>query len=171
MKPRRSFPRRLHGNPLLQERVHDPYYSRVKLREATSCPQCGVRYRNGRWTMPASTAAAFRRQLCPACRRINDRYPAGELIIRRSSVGKDEKEIMTRIRNVEAAERAEHPLHRIIEIEEQAEDLIVTTTDIHLPHRIAHALTDAFGGSMSTHYDRGGHFARVVWQPRSPATG
>ena len=119
MKPHRNWPRRLHGNPFLQERTHDPYYSRVKLREATSCPQCGVRYRNGRWTMPAMKVTAFKRQLCPACRRINDRYPAGELIVNGASLGKDKKEITSRIRNVEAAERAEHPLHRIMDIEER----------------------------------------------------
>jgi hypothetical protein len=38
------------------------------------------------------------------------------------------------------------------------------TTDVHLPHRIAHALKDAWGGTMKTHYDLEGYFARVHWE-------
>jgi hypothetical protein len=164
VKPRRNSPRRLLGNPLLQEQVHDPYHSHVKPREATSCPQCGVRYRNGRWTMPASKVSAFKSQLCPACRRINDDYPAGELILAGSFPSKLQNEIIARIRHVEEAERQEHPLNRIIEIAEREDDVTITTTDIHLPHRIAHALHDAFGGKITTHYDRDGYFTRVLWE-------
>ncbi len=159
MKPRRTF-----GNPLLRERTHDPYYSQVKPRQATSCPQCGVRYRNGRWSMPVQKVSVFKSQLCPACRRINDQYPAGELILTGLFLREHQQEIIGRIRNVEEAERQEHPLNRIMEISDQDDGVRITTTDIHLPHRIAHALQDAFGGSMNTHYDREGYFARVLWE-------
>jgi NMD protein affecting ribosome stability and mRNA decay len=164
VKPRRNSPRRLLGNPLLSERIHDPYYSRVKPREATSCPQCGVRYRNGRWTMPASKVSAFRSQLCPACRRINDHYPAGELLLTGEFIDAHRSEIIATIRHVEESERQEHPLNRIMEIETRDDGLRITTTDLHLPHRIAHALSDAWGGTMGTHYDRNGYFTRVIWE-------
>lgn len=39
-------------------------------------------------------------------------------------------------RNEEAAEKGEHPLNRIIGIEETDEGLVISTTDIHLPRRI-----------------------------------
>ena len=42
--------------------------------------------------------------------------------------------------------------------------IVVSTTDVHLPHRIAHALRDAFGGTTETHYDREGYFTRVRWE-------
>jgi NMD protein affecting ribosome stability and mRNA decay len=114
--------------------------------------------------MPALKVSAFKSQLCPACRRINDDYPAGELILNGSFLSEHRKEIIARIRHVEEAERHEHPLNRIIEITEHDDGVTITTTDLHLPHRIAHALQDAFGGTMKTHYDRDGYFTRVLWE-------
>ena len=156
-------PGRILGNPLLKERIHDPYHTRLKLREATSCPQCGLRYRNGRWSTAATGAASFRKLLCPACRRINDNYPAAELSLSGAFLHSHRVEIISRIRNVEKAERAEHPLNRIMDIEDDDGMIRITTTDLHLPRRIAHALKDAFGGESKTHYDRAGHFARFHW--------
>ena len=48
------------------------------------------------------------------------------------------KEVLGLVRNVEKAEREEHCQNRIMAIEESEKDaLVVTTTDIHLPRRIA----------------------------------
>jgi hypothetical protein len=155
---------RLHGNPRLKERVHDPYQAARKLVERTRCPDCGAVYRNGRWTWPKLEVEWVRKELCPACRRTRDRYPAGELLLSGAFVAAHADEIMNQIRRIEAAERLAHPLNRILDIERDDEEIRVTTTDIHLPHRLGHALKDAWSGSLSTHFDREGHFSRVLWQ-------
>jgi hypothetical protein len=49
-------------------------------------------------------------------------------------------------------------------IEQRGSDTVITTTDIHLPHRIGHALKDAWGGNLKTHYDLAGYFTRVEWE-------
>jgi hypothetical protein len=123
-----------------------------------------VTYRNGRWVWPSIETAALRAVHCPACRRIDDHYPAGELLLSGSFLARHREEIIATARRVGEFERNEHPLHRIMAIEENGDETVITTTDIHLPHRIAHALEDAFGGSMSTHYDLEGYFARARWQ-------
>jgi hypothetical protein len=41
--------------------------------------------------------------------------------------------------------------------------VVVTTTDIHLPRRIGHALEDSYKGKMEIHFDIEGHFARMKW--------
>ncbi len=41
--------------------------------------------------------------------------------------------------------------------------ITITTTDIHLPRRIGHALEDAWHGELKVHYDEAGHFTRVLW--------
>lgn len=164
MKTPRATRRVRRGNPLLQEKVHDPYRAAEKLREATRCPQCGVRYRHGRWTWPKTQTYALKSQLCPACRRINDRYPAGEIILSGNFLESHRDEVLARVRHVEAAEREEHPLHRIITIDARDADVAISTTDIHLPHQIAHALKDAWGGKTKTHYDLDGYFTRVEWE-------
>jgi hypothetical protein len=155
------------GNPLLREKRHDPYRSGVKLREATRCPQCGVRCKNGRWTWPKRQTSALKSQLCPACRRSNDHYPAGELVLSGPVLDAHREEILSRARNIEESERSEHPLHRIMAIEQRGADTVITTTDIHLPHRIGHALKAAWGGQLKTHYDLEGYFTRVQWE-RNP---
>jgi hypothetical protein len=68
------------------------------------------------------------------------------------------------VRNVAKAEREDHPLHRIIDVSKEQHALVVTTTDIHLPRRIGHALESAWGGTLTTHYDEAGHFIRVTWE-------
>jgi hypothetical protein len=75
-------------------------------------------------------------------------------------------EILALARNVEARARAEHPLQRIMKIAEGEApgETVVTTTDIHLPRRIGHALVDAYKGDLRTHYDEEGYFARIDWR-------
>ena len=164
VKNYRPTRRQIRGNPLLRERVHDPYRADEKLHDATGCPQCGARFRNGRWTWPTSKAGEFRQQLCPACRRINDDYPAGEVILSGSFLKEHRDEVLATVNNIAEAEKGQHPLNRIMSIDEDNDTITVLTTDIHLPHRIAHAVEAAWGGTFTTHYDREGYFARVQWR-------
>lgn len=164
MKTNRPTRRRIRGNPFLREQVHDPYHSGLKLRDATGCPQCGARYRNGRWIWPQTDVGEFKRTLCPACRRENDHYPAGELVLSGQFLAAHREEILATIRHIAEAERNEHPLHRIMTIDEDEGTITVATTDVHLPHQMAHALKDAYGGSIRTHYDLEGYFTRAAWE-------
>jgi len=164
MKNPQAARRMQRGNPFLRERFHDPYRAGMKLRQKTFCPQCGVSYRNGRWTWPLKEARGLMRQLCPACRRINDDYPAGEIVFSGGFLNDHKAEILATINHIAEAERSEHPLNRIMSIDEVDGSLVVSTTDVHLPHRIAHAVRNAWGGTMKTHYDLEGCFTRVQWQ-------
>jgi hypothetical protein len=49
-------------------------------------------------------------------------------------------------------------------IEEHDDRIQISTTDVHLPHRITHALHDAWGGDVQMHYDLDGYFARAQWE-------
>jgi NMD protein affecting ribosome stability and mRNA decay len=153
----------LRGNPFLREKVHDPYRASEKLTDAATCPQCGARYQRGRWTWSEVQADKPKSQICPACRRVNEHYPAGEVLISGAFVKAHRDEIVARAHHIEEAERGQHPLHRIMSIEEEGGTITIKTTDIHLPHRIGRALTDAWDGSMKTHYDLNGYFTRVEW--------
>jgi hypothetical protein len=53
-------------------------------------------------------------------------------------------------RNLEQAEKQEHPLNRIMTIErEEPDTLVITTTDVHLPRRIGTAIHHAFHGDLN----------------------
>lgn len=151
------------GNPRLEEYRHDPYRSEIKVRTPVHCGGCGAVYRAGRWTWGRSRRTGDSDFRCPACRRIQDRYPAGEVTVEGRFALEHEAELVRLVQRVEGAENAEHPLHRIIAIEREPERLRITTTDIHLPRRIGHALEHAWGGQLTTHYDERGYFARVGW--------
>ena len=64
---------------------------------------------------------------------------------------------------MEETERAEHPLHRIMAIDDKTDQVLITTTDIHLPRRIGQAVFDAYEGGFDFTYDEEGYFIRVSW--------
>ena len=118
---------------------------------------------SGRWQWAKEKYEDLEEELCPACNRIHDNYPAGEVILSGSFLGKHKQEIIELARNTEQAERDEHPLQRIMSISEDGDKLVITATDIHLPRRIGHAIVDAYKGDLDTHYDREGYFVRIRW--------
>jgi hypothetical protein len=66
-------------------------------------------------------------------------------------------------RHQEEAEKQEHPLNRIISIEEDAQGVMINTTDIHLPRRIGEAVRRAFHGEIEENFEEDGYFVRVTW--------
>lgn len=159
---RRARMRRVAGRAQ-RDPTHDPYQHRQKFAEGGTCPQCGVIYRAGRWQW--GEAENSFPQLCPACRRIDDRAPAGILTLRPPLDQPRKDEAVRLARHQEEAEKSEHPLNRIIGIEETPEGIVITTTDIHLPRRIAEAVRRAFGGAVEIDFDEDGYFERVNWTP------
>jgi hypothetical protein len=149
---------------LIREHVHDPYKLRSKLPEPSRCAQCGAVYRHGRWLWDESVADDAEGTLCQACHRVNDGYPAGEITIAGEFASAHRDEVINLARNIERNENAEHPLNRIMSVEDRDGAMVITTTDIHLPHTIGHALQDAWQGELETHYDEEGYFARVNWR-------
>lgn len=148
----------------IEEHRHDPYKARGKLPEPSICPQCSAVFVNGRWQWSKESLSGAQSHLCPACHRIADGFPAGELTLAGSFVQKHGAELVGLIRNIEAAQSREHPMQRIMGLEELGNRIVVTTTDIHLPRRIGHALVDAYKGDFQTHYDEAGYFVRMAWK-------
>jgi NMD protein affecting ribosome stability and mRNA decay len=142
----------------------DPYQTRKKPKEPTACPQCGAIYHKGRWQWGDKPDDADAER-CPACQRVADRMPAGIVTLHGDFAKRHKDEMMGLMRNEEAAEKSEHPLNRIISIDESEEGLTVNTTDIHLPRRLGEALAAAFHGSLDMHFDENGYMARVDWHP------
>ena len=135
---------------------------RRKLREPTRCPDCGAVYRNGRWAWAPPGGPAHRKR-CPACVRTRARAAAGYVRMSGDYFSRHRAEILRRVRRCEAAERAEHPLERIIDIASGADGELVTTTGVSLARRIAHGLQSAFKGAVRSRYSKGEKVLRVYW--------
>jgi NMD protein affecting ribosome stability and mRNA decay len=140
----------------------DPYRPLRKPAGATRCTDCGAVFHRGRWTWRVTPQHAAS-GLCPACRRIRERLPAGFLRLTGAFAREQREELVRRARHCEAQERAEHPLQRIMAIEPLDGGLLLTTTDSHLARRIGEALRDAYQGELHYHYTRGERLLRVTW--------
>lgn len=151
------------GDRLIREHVHDPYKTRLKLPDPTLCPQCGAVYSKGRWRW-AERPDQPHEELCQACHRINDKYPAGILTLSGGFFGKHKAEIVGLARNQEKLEKGEHPLNRIMGVEHDDGAVVITTTDIHLPRRIGEALHHAYAGELEFHYQEESYSIRVSWR-------
>ncbi|HCI54125.1 MAG TPA: ATPase [Gallionella sp.] len=150
-----------HDN-LFQERVHDAYKSRGKLHEPSVCSECGAVFHAGRWQWLQAPADAHQ-ETCPACHRIRDHYPAGYLSLKGSFFSSHRDEIMQLLHHHEKHERTEHPLKRIIAIEEKPGETLVSTTDIHLARGMGEALHHAYQGELEYHYNPEENLLWVNW--------
>jgi NMD protein affecting ribosome stability and mRNA decay len=139
----------------------DSYREEEKYKEPTQCPKCGALFVGGRWTWK-DTSKEIHSAVCPACKRIEDNYPAGFLTLSGSFFVEHRNEILNLVENIKKAEREEHPLERIMEIEEQNDKTIITTTGLHLSRRIGDALKNAYEGELDTSYDAE-NYVRISW--------
>lgn len=146
----------------IQEYQHDTYKLKGKLKEPAVCPECGAVFHKGRWTWGPRPVPAHE-TVCPACHRINDKYPKGMLTLNGPYFTANREEILNLARNEETKEKKEHPLARIMAIEERPEGTVITATDTHLPRSIGEALHHAYHGEFTFHYDEGEQFVRVNW--------
>ncbi|OGI45389.1 MAG: ATPase [Candidatus Muproteobacteria bacterium RBG_16_65_34] len=145
-----------------EERVSDPYRARGKWPEPTACPECGAIFHHGHWQWGAAAPGAAQ-HLCPACQRMRDRVPAGQLTLSGQFFTEHREEVLHLVRNAESKARAEHPLERIMDIKEEADHTVVTFTDAHLVHGIGEALHHAYQGELDSRYTDEGDLLRVAW--------
>jgi hypothetical protein len=143
--------------------VTDPYKRTKKLQEPTVCPQCAAVYIEGRWCW-AERPANANEELCQACHRINDNFPAGVVTLSGDFLAGHKDDIMNIVRRQEEIEMAEHPFNRIMAINPDPEQIEITTTDLHLPRRIGTALKSAYDGNLDMTYEEDGYFVRVNWR-------
>ena len=138
------------GN-VFHEYVHDAYKSSAKLATPTLCPQCGLVFADGRWRWLPRPQGAHS-ELCPACHRIHDHFPAGYVKLAGAFPAQHRAELIQLVRNLEEKEKAEHPLQRVMDIVDEDGGTLITTTDVHLSQGIGEALHRAYKGTLELRY-------------------
>lgn len=160
--PKKSYQTRRRFGRAQETQIEDPYRLAKKPPEPAVCPDCGAVFHGGHWRWMERPAGA-ELVTCQACHRVRDKYPAGEVTLSGSFVQQHRDEILAVARHNEADERKEHPLNRIMEIDDGGAEIVIRTTDIHLPRRIGEALHNAYHGKLDVHYEPGAYFVRVGW--------
>lgn len=150
--------------PSQSEDVADPYMKTPSMPEPAVCIGCGAVFQKGRWQWAMRTPKGAARETCQACLRMEDDFPAGVLTLRGAYVQAHLKEILTLARHHEHAEMKNHPLRRIMIVEERRNSVVIKTTDISLPGRIGRALQRDFKGELKFRYDKDAYFVRADWR-------
>ena len=141
----------------------DPYRAAARPPEPTVCPECKAVFVEGRWAWDKKPPDAYQ-QLCPACQRIQDKFPAGYVTIKGEFFAKNRDEIVALIHSHEKKEKSARPLLRIMEIDEKRDGIEVTTTDSQLARGIAEALQLAYKGDLKMRYSRDENLLRATWK-------
>jgi NMD protein affecting ribosome stability and mRNA decay len=141
----------------------DPYRITAKPPEPTRCPVCRASFVHGRWSWDKAPSDSYE-VICPACQRVQDRFPAGYVTIKGEFFAEHRDEIIALITHKEAKEKAERPLQRIMAIEDKRDGVEVTTTDSHLARGIGEALHDAYKGDLKLRYSRDENLLRATWK-------
>lgn len=147
---------------MIQPQRHDTYRSRKKHLEPTVCGGCGAVFLDGRWSW-AEIPREARTAVCSACQRIADRFPAGRIEIGGLFFREHREEILNLLSNVEAIEKRERPMERIVAISDFDGQTVVTTTGIHIARRIGESLFRSYQGEFDFHYGAGEDSIRVKW--------
>lgn len=147
----------------------DPYLPKGAPGKMVVCPGCHAVSTGKRWRLDeaayAKQARAGARQVfCPACEKIRDRYPSGQVTLKGPFLFEHWEEILRIIANEEKRARGINPLHRIMSLTEEGGQLEITTTDEKLAQRIGRELRKACGGTVGYDWSHNDKFVRVRWE-------
>ena len=143
--------------------LRSPFRSLRKSPGGTRCTGCGLVYRDGRWTRGGDGRKLRRPGICPACRRIREGCPAG--ILKMSTLRKVQRAaVLRRIDRVARRAESEHPLERIMRLDQDHGRLVVYATDSHLIARLGKALRNDLGGSLDLRFGED-EFLLARWTP------
>ena len=145
----------------------DMYLPKLAPKGIIRCTGCGAFYHRRHWTLTRPNA--FEEPIhvhpvyCPACRKIRDHYPGGELQL--LGVAPEEKREIARIlRNELARAREKNPLERIMGLHESNGSWKVDTTTEKLAQRLWRSIKKARGGEVAFKWSHNNKFVRVVWE-------
>ncbi|MBU9618527.1 BCAM0308 family protein [Burkholderia multivorans] len=157
--PSRNYLRR---DKRMQPHTKDCYRDPKRPTGDHVCEGCGAVCDAGRWTWSA-TALDGRQLECPACKRMRENVPAGELVLHGEYLRAHRSTILKLLEHQAGLETSEHALERIMDIEKSAESLIVRTTGVHMVRRLGEALLRAHHGDLAINYRDGEDVLRAHW--------
>ncbi len=158
---------------LYDVKLHDPYMDRSHYKDPTICPKCGLVFHNKRWVRNEELKKKFEasgteiaHKLCPACKKIEDRYPLGILELRGPYLMNQEKKqlILNTVRREAANEESRNPLARIMQIKEEDGRVVIWTTTESLARRLGRVVYKAFKGDLKISFSESNKFIRVLWE-------
>ncbi|HET9579111.1 MAG TPA: BCAM0308 family protein [Usitatibacter sp.] len=156
-----SRPRSLRRPPRPEVEKHQSL-PEAKFPDPVVCPKCNASYHKGRWSWTAAPPEATKLK-CPACRRIEANYPAGEVNLTGVFLQEHRADVLNLVMSREARARRDFPMQRIIDVVAVGDGVRVTTTDGHLARTIAIAVHEACKGELDLRFEKDPVFVRATW--------
>jgi NMD protein affecting ribosome stability and mRNA decay len=148
----------------------DSYLPKGAPGKMVVCPGCHALSSGKRWRLDEAAymkqvrQGTARRVFCPACEKIRDGYPSGQVTLNGPFLAEHWEEILQIIKNEEERARETNPLQRIMSLSEKNGRLDLTTTDEKLAQRIGRELRKACGGKVAYKWSHNDKFLRVHWE-------
>jgi ferredoxin len=158
----------------------DPYQLGGALAEGTICTRCGAVFHGSRWTLNEELRRKLEKErareqarqahrmnhstLCSGCRKAQDRCPNGVVTLRGDYLAQHRDEIMALVRNEEKKAVGINPIERIIQVLEQAGEVVIETTNEKLAQRLGRAVHRACHGDVQYKWSEDNKLVRVEWR-------
>lgn len=140
----------------------DPYGVRTRQSEPLTCLICEATFNRGQWSwIPLRRGG--RAVMCAACRRTRENQPAGYLFLEGEFFAEHRADIRRLLLNREAAEKAAHPMRRIMAMQDTERGMQVHTTDLTLARDLGAAVQKSFQGELLEVKAPGAFEVRVFW--------
>jgi len=168
--PKSRSPKGVLARDELQEYNGDTYIPDGHYPDDTVCARCGAVYQNQHWTLDDKkrdtllAAGSPNEVTCPGCKKIAERNPGGIVTLRGDYWPVHREEILNLIKNEELRGMQTNPLERIMDIREEADCLIIETTNEKLAQRIGRHVDKAHSGALEFKWSGGNHLVRVEWE-------
>lgn len=143
--------------------AHDPYRLQRKPPEPSWCPHCGAVFEEGRWQWKERLSSTAPQVVCPACRRERAGDAAGTLHVHGPFFTEHREELLQRLRHVAEHESGEHAQQRIMDIRDEGDGVVVTTTGVRLARGLGQALRRAYQGHLLMHLSPSQDLVRIDW--------
>ena len=150
-------------------RVEDSYRLEEG-EEAAVCKVCQALYQGKRWFYDEKLfkrlagSPKLKEVVCPACRKIEDRYPEGILTLSGEFLTQHRDEIVRLLEKEAARVSKRNVMDRVIQMTAAAKDkLVVETTTEKLAQHLGRAVSRAYKGDLSFRWAEMNKFVRVYW--------
>ena len=138
--------------------------------EDHQCPLCGATMMDGRWQWNPGYLPALPTTMCPACQRIAQHSPAGELLLSGRFVRQHASEIEVIASDVAANLWGRHPMERLMAYSSDSMGRIeIATTGTNLALGIVEAVDARFNGRVEMTYAPDGAHVTIHWSHAAEA--
>jgi NMD protein affecting ribosome stability and mRNA decay len=148
----------------------DPYLLSDSMNGIAVCKSCHAVFSNKRWVLDEKIYEKMIHQkgmskvLCPACRKVKDKFPGGIIKLKGGFLEEHKSEILNLIRNEEQRAKGFNPLERIMSIEDIESGMEITTTNEKLTQRIGKSLQKAYQGRVYYKWSDDTKLLRAEWE-------